>query len=322
MMTMNENGIKEEAMLGPVIEQGSRLLRKTEQVSQLDDIERIKSAIKNTRILEGTFASISPGEEKAVISLFWKTLRVEIDGDDFFHYSDLKDMESSSATERVTRQVQMASRYSDSVGDRVIGFVPVDISRDDEGYPVVKGSRRKRMEIKRDLYFFSPKPLAEIGSRSMASIVTRNPNFIRVEAFGCETVMGRGSLSAFEYIGDLEDNDRFSVGSRLEVAITGLETDRGTDTVRLKLSHRAVELAKGKVEKVSRDMIGQRFSANVIRTSGDHYILMLNGYRKRALVHKNGYKSEGTLHNGDRVFFIADGVDEQRDLLMGRCIKK
>ena len=298
------------------------LLRKTGQVSQEDDIEQIKLAIKNERILEGTFASVSPGNERAVISLFWRTLRVEIDGDDFFYYSDFKDMESSTVPERVTRQVQMASRYSDSVGDRIIGFVPLEIRQEEDGYPVVRGSRRKRMAIKRDLYFFSPKPLAQVGSRSMASIVTRNPNFIRVEAFGCETVMGRGSLSAFEYIGDLEDCDRFSVGSRLEVAITGLETDMGTDTVRLKLSHRAVELARGKVEKVSRDMIGQRFSANVIRTSGDHYILMLNGYRKRALVHRNGYKSEGVLRNGDRVFFIADGVDEERDLLVGRCIKK
>ncbi len=308
--------------LGEVIDPGSELLRKAPPVSQKRDIEYVKGAVRSRKILHGIYTSVRQVDGIAVISLFWKTLRVVIAGDDFFAYTEMKDIADASPSDRAARYVQMAGRYSDRKGDAVIGFVPLEVVLDTDGVPYVVGSRKQAMDIKRNMYFFSKDRPGKVGSRAMGSIVTRNPGFLRVEAFGCETVIGRGSLSAYEYIRDLEKMDRFAVGNALEVAITDLHADPRTGQVKLKLSHASVELEEGVQETVSEAKIGERFSANVIAVTNDHYVLMLNGYRKRALVRKSAARSDIPLAVGDRVAFIADEVSPERDLLMGRCIRK
>ena len=134
-----------------------------------------------------------------------------------------------------------------------------------------------------------------------------------------ESVIGSGALSAFSYIDDV--SEEFKPGMGLMVAVESLNVDRAKHTIDIALSHSLIERSQAKVETVSERMINGRYDATVVGSNDKFYFVIIEGMKIRGIVPKDFFYGTGELVRNDAVVFLVTGINKERNMLIGRCIK-
>lgn len=288
--------------------------------NQRVEISKMERAIREKAVCYGRVIGVEVVDHKDVrIVVKRDTIRVVIPAEDFFAFSLMKDMDKESDEQKMMRYRRKAAHMLTPPG-AVVSFLPKAIGYDNNGVPFVVASRRESMEKLQDKHFFGPRANAEVGSVAKASILSVGPRYVTVECLGLEVVIGTGGLSAFTYIEDA--SQEFHVGEGLMVAIEKLEVDRENRKVNAVLSHSLVERLEAKVERVSDRLINGRYAATVVADLQKYYVVIINGLKIRGLVPKaGGYFGETPLIKGDNVVMLVTGINEEKNLVIGRCMK-
>lgn len=313
-------GIPAVTKLGAEIDDGNDLISaEMPGNSQRAEIAKMEKAIREKTVCHGRVIGVEVVDRSEVrIVVKRDTIRVVIPAEDFFAYSLMKDIDKEPPEQKLIRYRRKAAHMLTPPG-AVVSFMPKAIGYDANGIPFVVASRKESMEKLQDRHFFGPRANAEVGSVAKASILSVGPRYVTVECLGLEVVIGTGGLSAFTYIEDA--SQEFHVGEGLMVAIEKLEVDRENRKVNAVLSHSLVERLEAKVECVSDRLIGGRYSATVVADLPKYYVVIINGLKLRGLVPKDGgYVGETPLYKGVDVILHVTGVNEEKNLVIGRCL--
>lgn len=305
-------------LVGSIIDDGNDMVfADMPGVRQNAEIARMKQDIHRKNICYAAVKGVEvTRDEKILIILKRDTLRIVIPAEDFFHFSQLKDIDQASAEERFLRYRRKASHYFKGV----VSFLPLGMGEDEEtGVPFVVASRKQAMEKLQSRHFFSRNADVKVGSVAKASIVSSGPRYAIVECLGIESVIGSGALSAFSYIEDV--SEEYKPGMGLMVAVESLEVDRAKRKIDISLSHALIERSEAKVETVSERMINGRYDATVVASNDKFYFVIIEGMKIRGIVPKDYYYGTGELVRNDSVAFLVTGINKERNMLIGRCIK-
>lgn len=285
-------------------------------VRQNAEIQRMMQDIRRKNVCYAAVKGLEVNGDQVRIILKRDTLRIVIPAEDFFHFSQLKDIEQASAEEKFLRYRRKASHYFKGV----VSFMPLAMGEDEEtGVPFVIASRQQAMEKLQRIHFFSRNADVKVGSVAKASIISSGPRYAIVECLGVESVIGSGALSAFTYIDDV--SEEFKPGMGLMVAVESLNVDRAKHTVDIALSHSLIERSQAKVETVSERMINGRYDATVVGSNDKFYFVIIEGMKIRGIVPKDFFYGTGELVRNDAVVFLVTGINKERNMLIGRCIK-
>lgn len=285
-------------------------------VRQNAEIQRMMQDIRRKNVCYAAVKGLEINGDQVRIILKRDTLRIVIPAEDFFHFSQLKDIEQASAEEKFLRYRRKASHYFKGV----VSFMPLAMGEDEEtGVPFVIASRQQAMEKLQRIHFFSRNADVKVGSVAKASIISSGPRYAIVECLGVESVIGSGALSAFSYIDDV--SEEFKPGMGLMVAVESLNVDRAKHTVDIALSHSLIERSQAKVETVSERMINGRYDATVVGSNDKFYFVIIEGMKIRGIVPKDFFYGTGELVRNDAVVFLVTGINKERNMLIGRCIK-
>lgn len=305
-------------LVGSIIDDGNDMVfADMPGVRQNAEIARMKQDIHRRNICYAAVKGVEvTRDDKILIILKRDTLRIVIPAEDFFHYSQLKDIDQASAKERFLRYRRKASHYFKGV----VSFLPIDMGEDDDtGVPFVVASRKQAMERLQNRHFFARNADVKVGSVAKASIVSSGPRYAIVECLGIESVIGSGALSAFTYIEDV--SEEYKPGMGLMVAVESLDVDRAKRKIDISLSHALIERSEAKVETVSERMINGRYDATVVASNDKFYFVIIEGMKIRGIVPKDFYYGTGELVRNDSVAFLVTGINKERNMLIGRCIK-
>lgn len=285
-------------------------------VRQNAEIQRMMQDIRRKNVCYAAVKGLEVNGDQVRIILKRDTLRIVIPAEDFFHFSQLKDIEQASAEEKFLRYRRKASHYFKGV----VSFMPLAMGEDEEtGVPFVIASRQQAMEKLQRIHFFSRNADVKVGSVAKASIISSGPRYAIVECLGVESVIGSGALSAFSYIDDV--SEEFKPGMGLMVAVESLNVDRAKHTIDIALSHSLIERSQAKVETVSERMINGRYDATVVGSNDKFYFVIIEGMKIRGIVPKDFFYGTGELVRNDAVVFLVTGINKERNMLIGRCIK-
>ena len=285
-------------------------------VRQNAEIQRMMQDIRRKNVCYAAVKGLEVNGDQVRIILKRDTLRIVIPAEDFFHFSQLKDIEQASAEEKFLRYRRKASHYFKGV----VSFMPLAMGEDEEtGVPFVIASRQQAMEKLQRIHFFSRNADVKVGSVAKASIISSGPRYAIVECLGVESVIGSGALSAFSYIDDV--SEEFKPGMGLMVAVESLNVDRAKHTIDIALSHSLIERSQAKVETVSERMINGRYDATVVGSNDKFYFVIIEGMKIRGIVPKDFFYGTGKLVRNDAVVFLVTGINKERNMLIGRCIK-
>ena len=285
-------------------------------VRQNAEIQRMMQDIRRKNVCYDAVKGLEVNGDQVRIILKRDTLRIVIPAEDFFHFSQLKDIEQASAEEKFLRYRRKASHYFKGV----VSFMPLAMGEDEEtGVPFVIASRQQAMEKLQRIHFFSRNADVKVGSVAKASIISSGPRYAIVECLGVESVIGSGALSAFSYIDDV--SEEFKPGMGLMVAVESLNVDRAKHTIDIALSHSLIERSQAKVETVSERMINGRYDATVVGSNDKFYFVIIEGMKIRGIVPKDFFYGTGELVRNDAVVFLVTGINKERNMLIGRCIK-
>ena len=141
-------------LVGSIIDDGNDMVfADMPGVRQNAEIARMKQDIHRRNICYAAVKGVEvTRDEKILIILKRDTLRIVIPAEDFFHFSQLKDIDQASAEERFLRYRRKASHYFKGV----VSFLPLDMGEDDDtGVPFVVASRKQAMEKLQSRHFFS-----------------------------------------------------------------------------------------------------------------------------------------------------------------------
>ena len=243
------------------------------------------------------------------------TLRIVIPAEDFFYHSDMKDIEKATDDERFIRYRRKASHMLEAA----VSFLPKGIGYDEDGIPFVIASRKQAMDKLQELHFFGPRADVHVGSVAKASIVSTGPRYVTVECLGVESVIGTGGLSAFAYIEDA--SQEFHVGEGLMVAVEKLDVDKENRTIDISLSHALIERSEAKVEMANEKMMNGRYIASVVAVLPKYYVVIIKGLKVRGLIPLENYNGVDPLLVGDDVVMLVTGINKERNMAIGRCIK-
>lgn len=305
-------------LVGSIIDDGNDMVfADMPGVRQNAEIARMKQDIHRKNVCYAAVKGVEvTRDDKVLIILKRDTLRIVIPAEDFFHFSQLKDIDQASAEERFLRYRRKASHYFKGV----VSFLPLGMGEDEEtGVPFVVASRKQAMERLQNRHFFARNADVKVGSVAKASIVSSGPRYAIVECLGIESVIGSGALSAFTYIEDV--SEEYKPGMGLMVAVESLDVDRAKRKVDISLSHALIERSEAKVETVSERMINGRYDATVVASNDKFYFVIIEGMKIRGIVPKDFYYGTGELVRNDSVAFLVTGINKERNMLIGRCIK-
>lgn len=280
------------------------------------EIVRMRQDIRRKNVCYAAVKGVEVFGDQVKLILKRDTIRIVIPAEDFFAYSDLRDIEQASAEEKFLRYRRKASHYFKGV----VSFLPLDLGFDEEsGAPFVVASRKQAMERLQNRHFFGRTADVKVGSIAKASIVSSGPRYAIVECLGIESLIGSGALSAFSYIEDV--SEEYKPGMGLMVAVESLNVDRANRKIDISLSHALIERSEAKVETVSERMINGRYGATVVAVTDRFYFVIIDGMKIRGIVPKDNYYGTGELVRDDSVAFLVTGINKERNMLIGRCIK-
>ena len=304
--------------LGPTIsDENDLVVAEMPGANQRAEIAQMERAIKEETICYGKVVGVEVTTNNEVhIVVKRKTLRIVIPAEDFFAHSLMKDMDQESEEGKFIRYRRKASHMFGAA----ISFVPKGMGYNDNGVPFVVASRKTAMDKLQERHFFGPHADVSVGSVAKASIVSVGPRYVTVECLGLEVVIGTGGLSAFAYIEDA--SKEFHTGDGLIVAVEKLTVDKENRRVTAELSHSLVERLEAKVETVSDKMLNGRYMATIAAVLPNYYVAIITGLKIRGLIPvKDGYVGTDSLIVGDNVVMLVTGINEEKNLVIGRCMK-
>ena len=313
-------------LTGHYIDSGNDMIQaQSPDFVQKQDEDEIRRAIRQHRVLYARVIGIEPMGDSIKIVARRNTMRIIFIPEDFFQYSLMKDMDGLSETEKVRRYTRKANRMLGAV----ISFVPREVGyfddTDNHGrtvrIPFAVGSRADALRQLQNRFFFRPpdQTRVTVGSSTTASVLSTGPRYVIVEAFGIETSMGTGALSAYEFIEDA--SKRFPVGSGIPVAVERLAVDTENRTVSIHVSHALLERMEAKVETVNDSMIGARYLATIVNVTDRFYHAILNGMKIRGAIPRNANISNEMLSVGDQVSLLVRYINKEQGLVIGGCHK-
>ena len=284
--------------------------------TQRREIRQMEMAIAAGTVCYGRIIAVEEVDHKYVrIIVKRDTLRIVIPAEDFFYHSDMKDIEKATDDERFIRYRRKASHMFEAA----VSFLPKGIGYDEDGIPFVIASRKQAMDKLQELHFFGPRADVHVGSVAKASIVSTGPRYVTVECLGIESVIGTGGLSAFAYIEDA--SQEFRVGEGLMVAVEKLDVDKENRTIDISLSHALIERSEAKVEMANEKMMNGRYIASVVAVLPKYYVVIIKGLKVRGLIPLENYNGVDPLLVGDDVVMLVTGINKERNMAIGRCIK-
>ena len=116
-------------------------------------------------------------------------------------------------------------------------------------------------------------------------------------------------------------SEEYKPGMGLMVAVESLDVDRAKRKIDISLSHALIERSEAKVETVSERMLNARYDATVVASNDKFYFVIIEGMKIRGIVPKDYYYGTGELVRNDSVAFLVTGINKERNMLIGRCIK-
>jgi hypothetical protein len=306
--------------VGKLLDDGNDMVEAVDPAeAQRREIVEMQKNIKAKTILHARVYGVEPAKDGKAVTIVAKhgTLRVVFDAVDFFAYSNMKDLDKDDQATRMQRYVRKGARMLNSI----VSFIPVDMGKDAAGCPFVIGGRAIAMEALQDKYFFGEKPLAEKGSRAKAVVLAAGPRYITVECLGVESVMGSGSLSAFEFLSDV--SERYKPGDGLFVIIEKIEIDKENRTVDVRFSHSLLERMTADVPEVSENMKKSRYIATVLHETDKYFIVCLDGQKIRGIVPREYAKTTpgDPITVGCHVAMLVNNIDKDRNMVIGSCMK-
>jgi hypothetical protein len=229
----------------------------------------------------------------------------------------MKDLDKDDLATRVQRYTRKGARMLNAV----VSFIPLKVSADAAGVPFVVGARALAMEKLQDKFFFGEKASAELGARAKAVVLSAGPRYVTVECLGVESVMGSGALSAFEFLSDVSAHYR--PGDGIMVMIDKLEVDKANRIVDVRFSHALLERMTADVPLVSENMKKSRYMATVLHETDKFFIVVLNGMKIRGIVPKDYAKTVpgDPITVGCHVAMLVNNIDEERNMVIGSCMK-
>lgn len=287
--------------------------------AQRREIAEMEKAIKGKKILRARVYGIEPSKDGKSVTVAAKhgNLRVVFDAEDFFAYANMKDIEKDDLATRTQRYTRKGARMLNAI----VSFIPLKISKDAAGVPFVIGGRALAMESLQNKFFFGDKASAELGARAKAVVLSAGPRYATVECLGVESVMGSGSLSAFEFLADVSEHYR--PGDGIMVMIDKLEVDKENRKVDVRFSHALLERMTADVPLVSENMKKSRYMATVLHETDKFFIVVLNGMKIRGIVPKDYAKTVpgDPITVGCHVAMLVNNIDEERNMVIGSCMK-
>lgn len=311
------NGATLLTTLGNMISDGNDLIFAEMPVdNQKAEIARMKADIKKGSVCYGKVIGVETSETSGIVMVIKRdTLRVIIPAEDFFAHSTMKDLDKDTKETRLRRYLQKGSHMFDAS----VSFVPKAMGKNSEDVPFVVASRKEAMDKLQEKHFYGATADVKVGSVAKASIVSVGPRYVTVECLGVESVIGTGGLSAFEYIENAAEN--FHRGEGLIVMVENLEVDTTNHEIKIEFSHSAVERIEAKVETASESMISGRYMATVVAVIKGYYVVIITGLKIRGLIPISDYVGTDSLIVGDSVVMLVTGVNKEKNMVIGRCMK-
>ena len=228
--------------IGDFIDDGNDMLKvdmpEDRRARDLAEMRRCVFDNKRTprRFLQGRVFGVRPvGSGSAVVEVTRGTLRIMIQAEDFFHFSQMKGIENDDDATRQRRYLRKAKLMNGAI----INFCPYMEAESEDGEVVFAGSRQDAMQIQRNRHFFGRNADVKNGSRAAASILSTGPDYVIAEALGVETSIGAAALSAYEYIDNVAE--KYHVGDGIPVVVEDLHVDAENGTVSLRLNRAILE---------------------------------------------------------------------------------
>lgn len=303
--------------LGASLDDGNDLITAEMPVAnQRAEITQMERAIRKGEVCYGRVIGAEVGEHNELNMVVKRdTLRVVIPAADFFAHSQMKEMDKESEDQKFIRYRRKASHMFGAA----VSFVPKGLGYNESGVPFVAASRKEAMDKLQEKHFFGPRADVKEGDIAKASIISAGPRYVTVECLGVESIIGTGGLSAFSYVEDA--SKEFRVGDGLIVAVEKMDVDRDNRKVTVAFSHSLVERLEAKVETASDRMLNGRYLATVVAVLKEYYVVIITGLKIRGLIPINAYAGTDSLIVGDSVVMLVTGVNEERNLVIGRCMR-
>ncbi len=249
----------------------------------------------------------------AVVEVTRGTLRIMIQAEDFFHFSQMKGIENDDDATRQRRYLRKAKLMNGAI----INFCPYMEAESEDGEVVFAGSRQDAMQLQRNRHFFGRNADVKNGSRAAASILSTGPDYVIAEALGVETSIGAAALSAYEYIDNVAE--KYHVGDGIPVVVEDLHVDAENGTVSLRLNRAILERRANPAMNIHSLARGGAYGATVTSVNDRFYRLIVDSGNIQARVALTS--SDELLTRGDRVTLLVYGYDEKRNYVWGACHK-
>ena len=249
------------------------------------------------------------------------SLKLVFDGSDFTAYTTQARRDDEPISQNARRQ----RTYTNHAPMAKFQCVPIQLVYEDSDTerlnPSVICSRSFAMEQLQERYFFGPHPQAKLGGNLIASIMSVNPNGVRVEAGGIETFIPRAELTARQFITD--PSLFYKPGMAIDVVIKSLEVNKETRTVHMELSGLMREIELGLVKSVKDFDLSKKPHevAQVISVTNSFYVVRLLLWSVIGVIRKEDVRGGDELAVGDNVFMEITGVNEATNRVIGLCFK-
>lgn len=306
--------------IGDFIDDGNDMLKvdmpEDRRARDLAEMRRCVFDNKRTprRFLQGRVFGVRPvGSGSAVVEVTRGTLRIMIQAEDFFHFSQMKGIENDDDATRQRRYLRKAKLMNGAI----INFCPYMEAESEDGEVVFAGSRQDAMQIQRNRHFFGRNADVKNGSRAAASILSTGPDYVIAEALGVETSIGAAALSAYEYIDNVAE--KYHVGDGIPVVVEDLHVDAENGTVSLRLNRAILERRANPAMNIHSLARGGAYGATVTSVNDRFYRLIVDSGNIQARVALTS--SDELLTRGDRVTLLVYGYDEKRNYVWGACHK-
>lgn len=310
----------DDLQIGAFIDDGNDMLKvdmpEDRRARDLAEMRRCVADNKRNprRFLQGKVFGVRPvGTGSAVVEVTRGTLRVMIQAEDFFHFSQMKGIENDDEATRQRRYLRKAKLMNGAI----INFCPYMEAESEDGEVVFAGSRQDAMQLQRNRHFFGRNADVTNGTRAAASILSTGPDYVIAEALGVETSIGAASLSAYEYIDNVAE--KFHVGEGIPVVIEDLNVDAENGTVSLRMNRAILERRANPAMNIHSLARGGAYGATVTSVNDRFYRLIVDAGNIQARVALTA--SDELLTRGDRVTLLVYGYDDKRNYVWGACHK-
>lgn len=284
----------------------------------------VRVAMDRKTIIERPIAGVQPageGRRSPRVFVYYKDFRVAISTKDFFdanlfnNGSNGTDISEADEEERNLREFQMASKMIGS-------FIPFVITAAEsvvdpqtgERVFAVAGSRREALHMKKERYFFGPKPRVNTNCRVKARVMMPTSRGAMIEVLGHEVFFPVKEMSSCKWVDPLYE---MTPGKVLYVDISSLNVDRENKTIDMEVTGKTLDEKDAQVAFDS-CQVGMRYGGTVISVDAQYARINLDCHVRAAvpITSFNGMR----LRYGERVSVGVRTKNESKRTVYGTCI--